>query len=85
MIYNNKIQSRIIQSKSTIIECLKKMDFLRVKLLLVFENDKYIGVVSIGDLQRALINNISIDIAIEKILRKDITIAYEHESFEDIK
>lgn len=85
MTYNNKIQIRIIQGSSSIIDCLKKMDFLKVKLLFVFEKDRYIGLVSIGDLQRALINNVSLNTPIKEVLRKDITIAYDYENFEDIK
>jgi dTDP-glucose pyrophosphorylase len=62
------------------------MDEIERKLLLVIEDDKYIGLLSIGDIQRAIINNINLDEPIGSILRKgDIIVGKSEDSIEDIK
>ncbi|WP_240924988.1 nucleotidyltransferase family protein [Maribellus sediminis] len=63
----------IIDSKESLLSALKKMDEERVKLLIVFENSKYKSLLSIGDLQRAIIQGkVLQDEAIESLNREDI-------------
>lgn len=64
-----KYRNRFIDSLATLLDCLKKMDQLDKKLLLVFEQEHFIGLVSIGDIQRAIINNQSLDSFVKTILR----------------
>ncbi|MCU7521150.1 MAG: NTP transferase domain-containing protein [Ignavibacteria bacterium] len=61
------------------------MDAVDSKLLIVFENEKFISLLSLGDLQRAIIANKSFDSPISEFLRKDIVIGAVNESFEEIK
>lgn len=84
MDYPNCISERIIPLASTILQSLKKMDEVNKKLLLVFDNDRFIGVLSIGDIQKAIISNISLDTAIEKIMRSDYVYAKISETKEDV-
>ncbi len=75
----------IIKADSSIINALKQMDSKKRKLLMVFLDSEFIGLLSIGDIQRAIINNIDLNTPIEEILRKDIILARHNESIESIK
>lgn len=70
-----KFPDLIINKEDTILSALKKMDHTRCKLLIVLDNNRFASVVSIGDIQRAIIKGISLSSAIDKILRQDICYA----------
>lgn len=74
-----------IDKNSSITNTLKKMDLERTKLLIVGTPNDFQGLISIGDLQRAIIKNIDLNLSISKILRDDIIVATELECKEDIK
>lgn len=75
-----------IKKHSTISSALKQMDNVGRKLLIVVDDDeKFISVLSIGDIQRAIIQNKSLDTPIINILREEVKVAHVHESLEDIK
>jgi dTDP-glucose pyrophosphorylase/CBS domain-containing protein len=78
-------QNLIIRFDATILEALKQMDANKRKLLLVFDNEKFISLLSIGDIQRAIIKNFTLDTTINNILRKEVSIAFEDEDLSDIK
>ena len=80
-----KIKDISISCQATILEALKMMDDTYKRLLLVFDDEKFINVLSIGDIQRAIIRNQSMDTTLNKILRKETRLSYEHESFSEIK
>lgn len=80
-----KIKEIIIASNATLLEGLKKMDSVRRKLLLVNEGDKYIGLLSIGDIQRAIINSTNLNSVVSTIIRKDNIIAKPETSIDEIK
>lgn len=61
------------------------MDENRRRLLLVDDKGGYSGLISSGDLQRAIIANLPMDTPIGSILRKDIRVAHETDTFEKIK
>lgn len=71
MNYPKEIQERIIHYDNSILHALKLMDKINKKLLLVFKDDKFTGVLSIGDIQKSIINNIPFETPIHQILRKD--------------
>jgi len=75
----------LIERHSTIITALKKMDIERTKLLIVGSENKFEGLLSIGDLQRAIIKNIDLNTPVADVLRKDIIVATDDESREEIK
>lgn len=82
----NKFKEIIIYHSATILDALKQMDSSRRRLLIVFNaNEKFIGLVSIGDIQRAIINNISLNEPLLGILRKKIQIAHDSEPVEKIR
>lgn len=61
------------------------MDKLNHKLMVVLDNDIFISVVSIGDIQRAIIKNIDLNSSISNILRKEVRFAYDTENIDVIK
>jgi dTDP-glucose pyrophosphorylase len=61
------------------------MDTIKRKLLIVFEDNKFKGLLSIGDIQRAIISNSHFTAAISLIMRNDYIIATPEHSVEDIK
>jgi dTDP-glucose pyrophosphorylase len=85
MIENNKIKELLISSQKTIGDALKQMDQIKRKLLIVIENDKFKGLLSIGDIQRAIIKGIELSESISSIMRSIISIARENDSIEEIK
>ena len=78
-------KQRNISSETSLLEALKKMDELDKKLLLVKKENKFIGLLSAGDIQRAIIQNKSLDTCVSEVLRKNIRVAIPNDSFEYIK
>jgi dTDP-glucose pyrophosphorylase len=75
-----------ISCNETILNALKQMDAIKRKLLLVVSEEGFFyGLLSIGDIQRAIINNIALDAHISHILRTDIKIAHVSDDVEAIK
>jgi dTDP-glucose pyrophosphorylase len=75
MDYPEQISQRFIENNSTILQALQKMDRINKKLLLVLKKGQFIGVLSIGDVQKAIISNHSFDVPIERIMRKEFVYA----------
>lgn len=80
-----KIQNRIIDIDMPLLEALRYMDKGQVKLLFVFYKGKFSGLVSIGDIQRAIISNKSFESPVGDIMRIKNTVAYISEDSADIK
>jgi len=74
-----------IDKNSTISYALKRMDEVGRKLLIVVEENKFFSLVSIGDIQRAIIQNINMNEPISKVLRHKVKVAYEHDNLDLIK
>jgi dTDP-glucose pyrophosphorylase len=72
---NAKVQKILIGDCETILAALKKMDQYDRKLLIVTKDDRFAGLISIGDIQRAIIKDISLDARVKDILRNDIVVA----------
>ena len=79
------IQEISIDKQSTIISALKKMDRNHVKLLMVLDEGLFYSLISIGDIQRAIIANLDMDMPIVKILRPKVNVAKSTDSREEIK
>lgn len=69
------IKQICIDIKATILSALKQMDVTRRKLLIVVEGEKYRSVLSIGDIQRAIIRGEHMDEPLKKILRPATKVA----------
>ncbi len=79
-------KDRVVSEKDTILQVLKLMDSTLRRLYIVFDaNEKYVGLISMGDIQRAIIRNVSLDECIINILRKENKVATLGDSFNEIK
>jgi len=80
-----KIEDIKIDGSESILSALKKMDQTYRRLLLVFEGGIFINVLSIGDIQRAIIRNQSLETPVREILRQETRIAHTGQSYYEIK
>lgn len=78
-------KNRYIDFNSTLLEALKKMDQLDKKLLVVLKNNRFFGLLSAGDIQRAIIQNRFLDTPVADVLRKNIRVASPDENMESIR
>lgn len=85
MVVNNKIQSRTIQSNVSVLNAMKKMDEERVKMLFIYENDKFISILTIGNIQRAIIKGIDMSTAVGDMVERDKIYASTKDSKETIR
>ena len=76
----------IIQTSASIIETMKQMDAVRHKSLLAFDSDRFFSIVTIGDLQRAIIANYDLGSPISKVIKtEEKQYAYSTEDLKEIK
>lgn len=85
MIFSDKVKRISISQDMTLLQALKLMDELDKKLLLVFEKDKFTGLLSIGDIQRAIIKNLPLDSSVLSAMRTNIRVSRDSETRESIK
>lgn len=78
-------KDNIVSRNTTCIEVLKQMDASRSKVLLVMDENKFEGLITIGDIQRAIIKNIDIKTPIFEIIDKNKTYASTSDSQERVK
>lgn len=81
---DKRIQAISIVKTKPVIAALKQMDAMKVKLLLVTDGDKFCSLLSIGDIQRAIIANVPLESPIEKILRDKVNVAKQGDDRERI-
>ncbi len=81
---NKEIEKIIITPSDTIHDALQKMDAIGRKLLLVLNDEKFYSLLSIGDIQRAIIANTPLETAVSNILRTEVNIATTKDSRESI-
>tara|TARA_R100000935_G_scaffold9585_5_gene19445 strand:+ start:12460 stop:13533 length:1074 start_codon:yes stop_codon:yes gene_type:complete len=74
-----------IEPSESIRIALQKMDKLKSKLLIVCNDNKFHSVLSIGDIQRAILSNVALNKPVGSILRDNIIIASETDSEKEIK
>ena len=80
-----KIRNRIIAPDITILNAMKKMDEIKMKILFVYEGDKFEGILTLGDIQRAIIKGHALTEKVVKILDRNKIYAEASESMEFIK
>jgi len=80
-----KVNKRIISFEATLVQALKQMDLVDCKLLLVYKEDLFYSIISIGDIQRAIIKGIDLSERLDTILRKNITLGHEHHTVAELK
>ena len=80
-----KIQNRIIEPECTILAAMKRMDEIKMKILFVFKSDNFEGILTLGDLQRAIIKGFSLTDSVINIIDKNKIYAYATDSLDSIK
>jgi UTP-glucose-1-phosphate uridylyltransferase len=82
---NKKWLSLTIEKNSSLIEALKQMDQVGCKLLIVMHRRVFEGLISIGDIQRSIIQNCELSTSVSNILRTDFIIGHVEENEDTIK
>lgn len=82
---SDKVIDRAISLNCNLIQVLKAMDEKKVKMLLVFDKQQFVSIVTIGDIQRAIINNNKLTTPLAEIISADKKYAHEGESLEVVK
>lgn len=80
-----KIKTRIISPSASLLDAMKLMDELKVKTLFVFEKEHFEGIITLGDIQRAIINNIALKEPVGRILNKKKIYGYLTDGEEGIR
>ena len=83
--FDRKIEKRKINIGEDLLYALKHMDKISKKSLLVFDGPNFINILSIGDIQRAILKNFPLDSSIKDVLRKNTRVAKHTDSNESIK
>lgn len=78
------IKNESITIKTSLLGALKTMDSQKVKTLFVYSDNHFEGILTVGDIQRAIINNKALDEPISSIIDRDKVYGYEGESRESI-
>lgn len=79
------IKDQIVNADLTLIAALKKMDEVKTKRLFVYNGDKFDCILTMGDIQRAIIKNVELSHPISTILDRGKIYGKKGESFEKIK
>ncbi len=87
MISPSKIDELLISEGATISMALQQMDVVGYKLLIVGEKKSkdFFGLVTIGDIQRAIISNTPLNNTVSSIIHKDLLISTINDNRESIK
>lgn len=80
-----KIKNRTIQCDTTVLQSLKKMDESKVKMLFVYNEAKFISILTIGDIQRAIIKGVDMNHPVISIIEKNKKFALPSDSRESIR
>ena len=80
-----KIKNRIIAPDCTVLLAMKKMDEIKMKILFIYDGDKFEGILTLGDIQRAIIKGHSLNESVLTILDKNKIYGDASEPIESIK
>lgn len=82
---NKKIENRSISSSESLLAALKLMDAQKVKMLFVFDNEHFVSILTIGDIQRAIVKNIALDTLVAKVVDRNKKFAHANEPMDIIR
>lgn len=80
-----RIKRRIVAPDCTILEAMKKMDEIKMKVLFIFDKNKFEGILTLGDIQRAIIKGSSLSDGVVNILDKNKIYANALEPIDSVK
>ena len=79
----NKYSELCIDIQSSLLSALQQMDSIGRKLLIVVKEKRVHSLISIGDIQRAIIAKTDLDTPVSDVLRKDVRIAKVTDNLEE--
>lgn len=80
-----KIQTRLILPSASLLSAMKQMDATGVKTLFVFMDGRFMGLLTLGDIQRAIIKSVPLSAPISAIIDRDKVYGFVSESEEEIR
>ena len=80
-----RFEKLTITRDATLSHAFEKMDALDVRLLCVVDHGDYHGLLSAGDIQRAIISNHDLKTNVDTVLRRNFRLASTEDSFSVIK
>ena len=84
--FAERIKKKIVDGAETLIQTMKKMDEGFTKSLIVFDKERFVGIITNGDLQRAIIAKVPFDMPIIKVVNNaNKCYAHNGDNREDIK
>ena len=78
MQYSERVRKKIVSAETSIIQAMLLMDEGFTKLLLVFDGEQFLGIITNGDLQRAIIAHTPFETPIRQVI-DNTTKRYAHE------
>lgn len=84
MLAIERIKKRIISPDCTILDAMKKMDEIKMKILFVFDQHQFEGIVTLGDIQRAIIKGCPLSERVIIILDRNKIYADDSEPIDSI-
>jgi dTDP-glucose pyrophosphorylase len=83
---NRSFNNLIIDENTSLAQALEHMDKVRHKLLNVSNSEgKFAGLITIGDIQRAIISGNSLQSPVKNFIREDLVVAKTDDNKEEIK
>lgn len=80
-----KYHKYIISIDKTCIDALKQMDSIHSKVLIVITDKKFVGILTIGDIQRAILKNLNLKTKIIEVIDLQKLYANDTDSLDEIK
>ena len=80
-----KIKKRIIEPDTSILNAMKKMDEIKMKILFIYDNERFEGILTLGDIQRAIIKGFSLTEKVSCILDRNKIYADASETIDSVK
>jgi len=77
MQYSERVRKKIVSAETSIIQTMRLMDEGFTKLLLVFDGEQFLGIITNGDLQRAIIAHTPFETPIRQVI-DNTTKRYAH-------
>ncbi len=81
----DKISSLKIHKENTLLQGMKQMDQHRTKMLMVFDSEHFVRIITLGDIQRAIISNIALTATISSIPETVKEFASSDDTLDEIK
>lgn len=81
----DRIKDRIISPSLTLLDAMKRMDVVKVKMLFVFDGEHFVSILTVGDIQRAIVKNIALDEQVWSVVDRNKKFAHKGEPMEAIR